>query len=247
MSSHLEKLFDTLDSDEDSAAEVHLGKKTDLPPGNVDPIAVAACLHREATNVDRYGLSVWDSSAVLRITDADVLSAGMIRSYYKNRFTMLGLLHKGLTAFQRDIYAYLLGDIEFYENLVGAVLRLPYFYIEDNERDLLKWQTPFIMHPRQDWEDLWQATVALKFLKSIYVVRRHGQHRIEYWFECQGEFQGRPVRLSVPKMQWISVFDSLTRFPLMTVSARLIKRVHSRLNHVYYDMSPSFEIRDVQH
>jgi hypothetical protein len=63
--------------------------------------------------------------------------AAVTRRYYRDRFTMQVLRGKPLTAFQTVLYGIVSGEQPIMSDQMGALMKIPYFYVEDVALDAM--------------------------------------------------------------------------------------------------------------
>jgi hypothetical protein len=152
----------------------------------------------------------------------DYEMANEVRQYYRNKIAFKTLTSpQPLTPFYHDLYEMLLGNVELQQRHIGMIHRLPYFYVEDQDRERLK-QLIKDKTLSEDWignamKNIGgKETHALTPLMKIFRSRR-GSEAQEYWFQNQ---LGQPVMWSVLNGNPLrSVVDSLFVRSQITVSA----------------------------
>jgi hypothetical protein len=152
----------------------------------------------------------------------DYEMADQVRQYYRNKIGVKALTsQQPLTPFYHDLYEMLLGDVELQQRHIGMIHRLPYFYVEDQNREQLK-QLIKDRSLKEDWignamknigsKETHTLTPLMKIFRS-----RRGSETQEYWFQ---NHVGQPVMWSVLNGNPLrSVVDSLFVRSQVTVSA----------------------------
>ena len=184
-----------------------------------DPIVLSCASYRRAVETE---MAVrWHdlNQSIVQPQDHDM--AKQVRQYYQNKIAVKTLTsQQPLTPFYHDLYEMLLGEIELQQRHIGMIHRLPYFYVEDQNREQL---TQLIRSQglSSDWiknfvqlaiKEIQILTPIMKIFRS-----RRGSEAQEYWFQNQS---GQPVLWSVLNGNALrSVVDSLFVRSQITVSA----------------------------
>jgi hypothetical protein len=185
-----------------------------------DPIALSWASYRRAIETEM-AVRFQDLNSCLARPD-DHEMANQVRQYYRNKIAIKTLTSpQPLTPFYHDLYEMLLGDVELQQRHIGMIHRLPYFYVEDQDRERLR-QLIKDKTLSEDWignvmKNIGgKETHALTPLMKIFRSRR-GSEAQEYWFQNQ---LGQPVMWSVLNGNPLrSVVDSLFVRSQITVSA----------------------------
>jgi hypothetical protein len=201
-----------------------------------DPIALSCASYRRAMETEMAVRFQDLDSCVARPDDREM--AKQVRQYYRNKIGVKALTsQQPLTPFYHDLYEMLLGDVELQQRHIGMIHRLPYFYVEDQDRERLK-QLIKDKSLKEDWIGNammnigGKETHALTPLMKIFRSRR-GSEAQEYWFQNQ---LGQPVMWSVLNGNPLrSVVDSLFVRSQVTVSAYFrTGQVHGQDFYHYY-------------
>ena len=185
-----------------------------------DPIALSCASYRRAVETEMAVRFQNLDSCIAHPQDYEM--ADQVRRYYRNKIAVKTLTSpQPLTPFYHDLYELLLGDVELQQRHIGMIHRLPYFYVEDQDRERLK-QLIKDKSLMLDWignalKNLsGKETHTLTPLMKIFRSRR-GSEAQEYWF--QNQF-GKPVMWSVLNGNPLcSIVDSLFVRSQVTVSA----------------------------
>ena len=201
-----------------------------------DPIALSCASYRRAMETEMAVRFQDLDSCVARTDDREM--ANQVRQYYRNKIGVKALTsHQPLTPFYHDLYEMLLGDVELQQRHIGMIQRLPYFYVEDQDRERLK-QLIKDKSLKEDWignamkniggKEAHTLTPLMKIFRS-----RRGSEAQEYWFQNQ---LGQPVMWSVLNGNPLrSVVDSLFVRSQITVSAYFrTGQVHGQDFYHYY-------------
>ena len=201
-----------------------------------DPIALSCASYRRAMETEMAVRFQDLDSCVARTDDREM--ANQVRQYYRNKIALKTLTSpQPLTPFYHDLYEMLLGDVELQQRHIGMIHRLPYFYVEDQDRERLK-QLIKDKSLKEDWIGNammnigGKETHALNPLMKIFRSRR-GSEAQEYWFQ---NHVGQPVMWSVLNGNPLrSVVDSLFVRSQITVSAYFrTGQVHGQDFYHYY-------------
>jgi hypothetical protein len=192
-----------------------------------DPIALSCASYRRAAET---GMTVRFqdlNQCIAQPQDRDM--AKQVRQYYQNKIAVKTLTSpQPLTPFYHDLYEMLLGQVELQQRHIGMIHRLPYFYVEDQNREQLK-QLIKDKSLTPDWIGnamllangnaislAGKETHALTPVMKIFRSRR-GSESQEYWFQ---NHVGQPVMWSVLNGNALrSVVDSLFMRSQISVSA----------------------------
>ena len=185
-----------------------------------DPIALSCASYRRAIETEMAVRFLDLNQCIAHLQDYEM--ADQVRQYYRNKIAIKTLTSpQPLTPFYHDLYEMLLGDVELQQRHIGMIHRLPYFYVEDQDRERLK-QLIKDKSLKEDWignamKNIGgKETHALTPLMKIFRSRR-GSEAQEYWFQNQ---VGQPVMWSVLNGNPLrSVVDSLFVRSQITVSA----------------------------
>jgi hypothetical protein len=185
-----------------------------------DPIALSCASYRRAIETEMAVRFLDLNQCIAHLQDYEM--ADQVRQYYRNKIAVKTLTsQQPLTPFYHDLYEMLLGDVELQQRHVGMIHRLPYFYVEDQDRERLR-QLIKDKSLKEDWignamKNIGgKETHALTPLMKIFRSRR-GSESQEYWFQNQ---VGQPVMWSVANTNPLrSVVDSLFVRSQVTVSA----------------------------
>lgn len=185
-----------------------------------DPIALSCASYRRAQETEM-AVRFQDLNQCVAHPQ-DYAMADQVRQYYRNKIGVKALTSpQPLTPFYHDLYEMLLGDVELQQRHIGMIHRLPYFYVEDQDRVRLQ-QLIKDKSLAADWIGNVMSTFggketqALNPLMKIFRSRR-GSEAQEYWFQNQ---LGQPVMWSVLNGNPLrSVVDSLFVRSQVTVSA----------------------------
>jgi hypothetical protein len=185
-----------------------------------DPIALSCASYRRSQETEMAVRFLELNQCIAHLQDYEM--ADQIRQYYRDKIALKTLTSsQPLTPFYHDLYEMLLGDVELQQRHIGMIHRLPYFYVEDQDRERLQ-QLIKDKSLTLDWignamKNLsGKETHALNPLMKIFRSRR-GSEAQEYWFQNQ---LGQPVMWSVLNGNPLrSVVDSLFVRSQVTVSA----------------------------
>jgi hypothetical protein len=185
-----------------------------------DPIALSCASYRRAIETEMAVRFLDLNQCIAHLQDYEM--ADQVRQYYRNKIAIKTLTSpQPLTPFYHDLYEMLLGDVELQQRHIGMIHRLPYFYVEDQDRERLK-QLIKDKSLKEDWignamKNIGgKETHALTPLMKIFRSRR-GSEAQEYWFQ---NHVGQPVMWSVLNGNPLrSVVDSLFVRSQITVSA----------------------------
>jgi hypothetical protein len=185
-----------------------------------DPIALSCASYRRAIETEMAVRFLDLNQCIAHLQDYEM--ANEVRQYYRNKIAIKTLTSpQPLTPFYHDLYEMLLGNVELQQRHIGMIHRLPYFYVEDQDRERLK-QLIKDKSLKEDWignamKNIGgKETQALTPLMKIFRSRR-GSEAQEYWFQNQ---LGQPVMWSVLNGNPLrSVVDSLFVRSQITVSA----------------------------
>lgn len=185
-----------------------------------DPIALSCASYRRAVETEM-AVRFQDLNQCIALPqDHDM--ANQVRQYYRNKIAVKALSdQQPLTTFYHDLYEMLLGNVELQQRHIGMIHRLPYFYVEDQDRERLQQ-----LIKDKTLSDDWMGNAMGKFngkethtlapLMKIFRSRKAGEAH-EYWFQ---NHVGQPVLWSVANVNPLrSVVDSLFVRPQITVSA----------------------------
>ena len=185
-----------------------------------DPIALSCASYRRAIETEMAVRFQDLNHCVVRPDDHKM--ANQVRQYYRNKIGVKALTsQQPLTPFYHDLYEMLLGNVELQQRHIGMIHRLPYFYVEDQDRERLR-QLIKDKNLKDDWignaiknigdKETHVLTPLMKIFRS-----RRGSEAQEYWFQNQ---LGQPVMWSVLNGNPLrSVVDSLFVRSQVTVSA----------------------------
>jgi len=184
-----------------------------------DPIALSCASYRRAAET---GMTVRFqdlNQCIAQPQDHDM--AKQVRQYYQNKIAVKTLTSpQPLTPFYHDLYEMLLGQVELQQRHIGMIHRLPYFYVEDQNREQLK----HLIKDKSLTSD-WIGNAMLLAIKETHALTpvmkifrsRRGSETQEYWFQ---NHVGQPVLWSVLNSNALrSVVDSLFMRSQVTVSA----------------------------
>lgn len=185
-----------------------------------DPIALSCASYRRAIETEMAVRFLDLNQCIAHLQDYEM--AEQVRQYYRNKIAFKTLTSpQPLTPFYHDLYEMLLGNVELQQRHIGMIHRLPYFYVEDQDRERLR-QLIKDKTLSEDWignammNISSKETHALTPLMKIFRSRR-GSEAQEYWFQNQ---LGQPVMWSVLNGNPLrSVVDSLFVRSQITVSA----------------------------
>ena len=185
-----------------------------------DPIALSCASYRRSQETEMAVRFLELNQCIAHLQDYEM--ADQIRQYYRDKIALKTLTsQQPLTPFYHDLYEMLLGNVELQQRHIGMIHRLPYFYVEDQDRERLQ-QLIKDKSLTLDWignalKNLsGKETHALNPLMKIFRSRR-GSEAQEYWFQNQ---LGQPVMWSVLNGNPLrSVVDSLFVRSQITVSA----------------------------
>jgi hypothetical protein len=185
-----------------------------------DPIALSCASYRRAVETEMAVRFLDLDQCIVHLQDYEM--ADQVRQYYRNKIGVKALTsQQPLTPFYHDLYEMLLGDVELQQRHIGMIHRLPYFYVEDQNREQLK-QLIKDRSLKEDWignamknigsKETHTLTPLMKIFRS-----RRGSETQEYWFQ---NHVGQPVMWSVLNGNPLrSVVDSLFVRSQVTVSA----------------------------
>ena len=185
-----------------------------------DPIALSCASYRRAIETEMAVRFLDLNQCIAHLQDYEM--ADQVRQYYRNKIAIKTLTsQQPLTPFYHDLYEMLLGDVELQQRHIGMIHRLPYFYVEDQNREQLKQlikdrslTSDFIGNAMSKFAG--KETHTLTPLMKIFRSRR-GSETQEYWFQ---NHVGQPVMWSVLNGNPLrSVVDSLFVRSQITVSA----------------------------
>jgi hypothetical protein len=185
-----------------------------------DPIALSCASYRRAVETEMAVRFLDLDQCIVHLQHYEM--ADQVRQYYRNKIGVKALTsQQPLTPFYHDLYEMLLGDVELQQRHIGMIHRLPYFYVEDQNREQLK-QLIKDRSLKEDWignamknigsKETHTLTPLMKIFRS-----RRGSETQEYWFQ---NHVGQPVMWSVLNGNPLrSVVDSLFVRSQVTVSA----------------------------
>ena len=185
-----------------------------------DPIALSCASYRRAIETEM-AVRFQDLNQCLAHPQ-DYAMADQVRQYYQNKIAVKTLTsQRPLTQFYHDLYELLLGDVELQQRHVGMIHRLPYFYVEDQDREKLR-QLIQDRSLKEDWIRNAMRQLANKETHTLWPLMkifrsRQGGETKEYWFHNEA---GQPVLWSVANTNPLrSVVDGFFVQKKITVSA----------------------------
>lgn len=171
-------------------------------------------------------------------TPEDREQAQLCRRYFQDRILMRMLRGRELTTFQTDLYQ-MLTDVPRRRH-EGMLYRLPYFYVEDQQRRSLLGQ---FTEPDPEVQNDWtqgENLLALTPVQSITCYRRQNNSQEYWWRSQQGwavkwivqcnnplaslvqglwEQQDQPVRILTQRVQWRRYYQMWYLMPTQPVLA----------------------------
>ena len=110
--------------------------------------------------------------------------AAVTRRYYRDRFTMQVLRGKPLTAFQTVLYGIVSGEQSIMSDQMGALMKIPYFYIEDVALDAMVTQTQSVDLPGGYAVTAHEQTITP--LTYVFASRKNQESHQWWWTDPEG-------------------------------------------------------------
>lgn len=163
--------------------------------------------------------------------DHDYEVAKKIKQYYLNQLGFKGLTST-MTPYQLDLYGILTKAIPLTTRHTGMIMRLPYFYVEDQKRLKLK-----DIHNKQLLTGLAHqpnVLLDLEYIDTVFKGRRSNEI-YEFWFKNRG---GTLYSLFVSSSNpLLCLIESLVRVSWLTVTADVYPKTDRYNNYDFYLIS----------
>lgn len=156
---------------------------TTTPPAqlelNNDPIVLSCSAYRS----HKFGISPkWQDFNTCKITPEDVELSHLIKRYYRDKIMLRRLkTDTSLTKFQTRLYEILSGST-IYNTDLGLLYRLPYFYEEDRQLDIVRTTSTSLTVPdRTQHHATIKQTKLVRPTVKVYQ-GRHSNEICQYWW-----------------------------------------------------------------
>ncbi len=214
-----------------------IGQETKKPSPVIklphDPVACACASYRVwKENPSRR----WAELETVVVWQDDIEEAERLKKYYREHMVMEALTSPNgvsRSQFRQKLAKLVVNELEITKDEIGLLLRLPYFYEEDQALDFVMEQTDSSKVSYQDPGSTLFET-KLTPLEKILVSRRAGEY-YHYWFV---DNKKTPYKLVIKSDNpLIKLFEGLFLQQSMTVNAKLYpKTMRGYRNHNYYQL-----------
>lgn len=221
----------TLIDEWDEALDIH---KTPPPLIKLpnDPVACACASYRTwKENPARR----WADLETVVVWQDDIEEAERLKKYYRESMVMEALKSStgiNRSKFRQKLAKLVVNELEITKEEIGLLMRLPYFYAEDQALDHVKAVTDDRLVNNQTRRSLSECT--LKPLQKILISRRAGDF-YNYWFT---DTDNTPYNFVIKADNpLIKLFDGLYTRPELRINADLYpKTMRGYRNHSYYQL-----------
>lgn len=182
-----------------------------------DPVVLACVAHRLGMYIDLKEL-------VSKIEDREL--GARVRKHFMDKLVIQRLRGGQISAFREKLGAFLTGNRPIYQDEVGMLYHLPYFYFEDLARDELISAT----EPVQAQQPF-AGAVTLTPLTTLSLKRRSGAVK-EFWWK---DAKNQPYCISVREnSESIKLYQSLWEFAGITFESQVLSRRFPGTERYYY-------------
>lgn len=170
-------------------------------------------------------------STTTQPTNSDYAEAEQIRQHYLNHLGFKGLT-KTMTQYQLDLYGLLTNSVPVTTRHTGMIMRLPYFYVEDQKR--LKLKNLYNKLSLTGLAHQSDILLELTYIDTVFKGRRSNEF-YEFWFKNRG---GTLFSLFVASGNpLLSLVESLVKIPWLTVTADLYPKTDRFNDYDFYLIS----------
>lgn len=209
--------------------------KTPLPLVKLpaDPVACACASYRVwKENPGRR----WADLETVVVWQDDIEEAERLKKYYREHMVMEALKSaNGInrSKFRQKLAKLVVNELDITKEEIGLLMRLPYFYEEDQALDDIAQKTDCKLVKYQGVQRTFEEGV-LTPLRNVLVSRRAGDYH-NYWFT---DGNNTPYNLVIKSDNpLLKMFDGLYQRPWLRVNADLYpKTMRGHRNHQYYQL-----------
>jgi hypothetical protein len=169
-----------------------------------DPVALSCAAYR---------LGSYHEFSNLRPLDEDYELADKICKHYIRKLTLQRLCNKNTSRFREKLGAFLVNNRPLYNNEIGMLYHLPYFYFEDLEiESLIEDTTPVVAQIPKHVE------VVLRPFRTMKIKRQGGEIKKFWWVDNHKMPYCLPVRVAT---EHSTFYQSIFDFSSIRVSTRI--------------------------
>lgn len=184
-----------------------------------DPVVLACVAHRLGMYIDLKEL-------VPQAEDREL--GARVRRHFMDKLVVQRLRGGPVSAFREKLGAFLAGNRPIYQDEIGMLYHLPYFYFEDLARDELISATQPI-RPQEPFT----GTVTLKPVSTLTLKRRSGAVKEFWWADAKNQ----PYCISVREnSESIKLYQSLWEFASITFESHMFSRQFMGTERYYYKL-----------
>ena len=202
---HIKSTLEDIFKDFVDAADLKK-KPPEVVEFNDDPVALSCASYE--IYLKNPGARWFDIRRV-EATEEDRLKAQEIRRYYRDRIMMQSLTASyPQSEFRQKLYGIVMGERPVYDDELGILYRLPYFYAEDTAIDrAIEKTNPTIVSEEGFVGSLFGSDVVgeYRLLERVLKGRRRGTETVQLWLES----------ISTPHLYLIAVQSSNPLLPLL--------------------------------